>query len=135
MEIITFFIIISILVAFIANDPMQTPFGAIFTAGVVAFFAFIGGASFLNQLIIAIQERSEEQSEDAESPGPSLLRLAGHGPAEFDTYDKFYHAYGICCGERGHCHSCLTQYAEQFRKEHVEDGHEFDRQFKHALAE
>ncbi|KAG8351519.1 hypothetical protein FVEN_g13198 [Fusarium venenatum] len=82
MEIITFFIIIPMFVAFIANNSMQTPFGAIIVAGVVAFFAFIG---------------------------------------ELDAYDKFYHVYGICCDEKGHCRSCFTQYAERFRY-----GHEFD---------
>ncbi|KAH6978652.1 hypothetical protein EDB82DRAFT_505650 [Fusarium venenatum] len=99
MEIITFFIIIPMFVAFIANNSMQTPFGAIIAAGVVAFFAFIGG------------------------------KYAHHLPAELDAYDKFYHVYGICCDEKGHCRSCFTQYAERFRY-----GHEFDGQFKQAFA-
>jgi hypothetical protein len=59
----------------------------------------------------------------------------GHGPAGFDTFDRFYHAYGICCCEKGHCVSCLKKHAERFREEHKEVGDEFDRPFKQALAE
>ncbi|RGP59293.1 hypothetical protein FSPOR_11443 [Fusarium sporotrichioides] len=135
MEVIAFFLIFSILLAFFANDPLHTPFQALAATGVVVFFALVGGASFLNDLFVAIQKQMEEPPEDEDLARPSLRRAAGHGPAEFDIHDKFYHAHGLCCSEKGHCHSCLKQHAERFKEEHAEDGLEFDRQLKQALAE
>ncbi|KAM0394904.1 hypothetical protein ACHAO7_004512 [Fusarium culmorum] len=135
MEVITFFVILSVAIAFIANDPIQTPFGAIFASFFVAFFALIGGASFINHVIISVQERLVVPPEDDIFSRPSLRRVTGYGPAEFDTHDKFYHTYGICCGKKGHCHSCLKQHAEQLRDEQVEDKFEFNRKIKQALAE
>jgi hypothetical protein len=55
--------------------------------------------------------------------------------AKFDTGDRFYHKYGVCCSERGNCVSCVKQQAEDARRFAEMDEDEFDRKMKEALAE
>jgi hypothetical protein len=55
--------------------------------------------------------------------------------ARFDTGDRFYHKYGVCCSEKGNCVSCVKQQAEDARRFAGMGQDEFDRKMKEALAE
>jgi hypothetical protein len=61
-------------------------------------------------------------------------RVFHRSRAKFDTGDRFYHKYGVCCSERGNCVSCLKQQAEDARRFAWMGQDEFDRRMKEALA-
>ncbi|RGP78154.1 hypothetical protein FLONG3_3723 [Fusarium longipes] len=140
MEIVAFYItMLAMLSTFAVTSPTETPFQAIVASCAAGLLALAGGAEFLGHVVVAIRERFLELPEEEEEDSPevnlgSWRRILGHGPAEFDTHDRFYHAYGACCTEKGHCISCLKLYAERFREEFQEFSDEFDRVFKRALA-
>lgn len=36
-----------------------------------------------------------------------------HGRVKFNTHDRFYRKYGICCDQEGHCIFCLDLQNEE----------------------
>ncbi|KAM0199158.1 hypothetical protein ACHAPA_001610 [Fusarium lateritium] len=118
-----------------ANTPWETPRQAIAGALTAGVFAFLGGASFFTQILSSTVGRLWKQETPLEyymDHQPSEFHLSG---AKFDTGDRFYHKYGVCCSERGNCVSCVKQQAEDVRKFAGLGQDEFDRMMKEALAE
>ncbi|KAL4726141.1 hypothetical protein ACLX1H_006818 [Fusarium chlamydosporum] len=132
---VTVFVILS---TFITNAPMEDLVTALMSSHCVGNYSLSEGASLLANILVSLKEKFWELHDLQEPLKPYLgpwHRETGHESAEFDAMDRFYHSYGICCGERGHCISCLKQQAEQFRENCNGAGHEFDRQLKQALTE
>ncbi|KAM0249401.1 hypothetical protein ACHAP5_002790 [Fusarium lateritium] len=121
-----------------ANTPFETPRQAAAGALAAEVFAFLGGkigASFLAQILSSTVGRLWKQETPLEYYMDHQSREFYLSGAKFDTCDRFYHKYGVCCNERGNCESCVKQQAEHVRKFAGMGQDEFDRRMKEALTE
>ncbi|KAF4991946.1 hypothetical protein FGRMN_7500 [Fusarium graminum] len=131
---VIFITVLAMVFVFSANKPMETPLQAIGAAFTTGLFAIIGGASFFAQILSSVTERFYEEDIPLETYMEHRPRAFHHSRAKFDTGDRFYHKYGVCCSERGHCVSCVKQQAEDARKYAGVDQDDFDKKMKEALA-
>ncbi|KAM0346445.1 hypothetical protein ACHAPU_005510 [Fusarium lateritium] len=131
---VIFITALAMVFVFSANTPKETPLQAIgvtFAAGVLAI---LGGASFFAQIISSVAEKLYEEDIPLEDFMERRPMVFHHSRAKFDTGDRFYHKYGICCSEKGLCVSCAKQKAEDVQNLAGVDQDEFDKQMKEALA-
>ncbi|KAF5669655.1 hypothetical protein FHETE_4895 [Fusarium heterosporum] len=131
---VVFITMLAMVFVFSANTPMETPLQAVGAALTTGFVAILGGASFFAQILSSVAERFHEEDIPLENYMEHRPRAFYRSRAKFETDDRFYHEYGVCCSESGHCVSCVKQQAEDARKFAGVDQDEFDKQMKEALA-
>lgn len=134
-----------------ANTPLETPrqaIGGAFIAGVLSLlggeFTPYGftpdmiltriGAPFVAEILSSTVRNLWKEDIPLEDYMEHRPRVFHRSRAKFDTGDRFYHKYGVCCSERGNCVSCLKQQAEDARRFVWMGQDELDRRMKEELA-
>ncbi|KIL89008.1 hypothetical protein FAVG1_07402 [Fusarium avenaceum] len=117
-----------------ANTPLETPRQAIGGAFVAGVLSLLGGAPFVAEILYSTVRNLWKEDSPLEDYMEHQPRVFHRSRAKFDTGDRFYHKYGVCCSERGNCVSCLKQQAEDARRFLWMGQDELDRRMKEELA-
>ncbi|CAJ0553433.1 Ff.00g119450.m01.CDS01 [Fusarium sp. VM40] len=117
-----------------ANTPLETPRQAIGGAFIAGVLSLLGGAPFVAEILSSTVRNLWKEDIPLEDYMEHRPRVFHRSRAKFDTGDRFYHKYGVCCSERGNCVSCLKQQAEDARRFVWMGQDELDRRMKEELA-
>ncbi|KAF4448808.1 hypothetical protein F53441_7857 [Fusarium austroafricanum] len=116
-----------------SNSPIEMSPQAWGMALATVLFTIVGGASFFGRILQAALPEPQEAKDFPEKYFEHRHNVFHRGRAKFNTDDRFYHTYGVCCDGGGHCESCVKSQAEKARYFMGMDQDMFDMRMREAL--